>query len=128
MPSWVVRRPCVVVAVAILVACIAAVSGLPRVQAEPTPVPGCSFTQGVTTCTTTTEEQTTATHVAVSGCLYGPTGQPGRRERTFLDTYLVSTTTVTQQHGLAGEVFDTQVSTMRTLVDSQLVSDVCLPA
>ena len=87
--------------------------------------PGCTFDTGTTTCVSTTETTVTSTHVAVSGCNYGPTGIPSRRSRTFEDTFLVTATTTTLQHGRQGAVYDSSTETTRTLVSSVQISDVC---
>jgi hypothetical protein len=87
----------------------------------------CTFEQGTTTCTSTATHTETGTHTAFSGCLYGPFRQPGRRLRTFEDTYLITETTTTYQHGKSGKLYDSHTETSRDLVSSRLVSDVCEP-
>jgi hypothetical protein len=81
----------------------------------------------VTTCVTTAQHQEVGSHVEISGCLYGPTGIPGRRSRTFSDTYLVTETTTTLYHGQSDNAFSSQTVTSRQLIGSTLVSDVCEP-
>lgn len=85
----------------------------------------CTFDRGTTTCTSVVQSTTTGTHTAVSGCLAGPTGVPGRRERTFQDTYLVTVTTTTLSHGRHGPVYDSRTDTMRQVTSSTLLSDTC---
>src|SRR3954465_2600264 len=51
---------------------------------------GCTFSLGTTACVSTAQHEETSTHIEFSGCLYGPNGQPGSRQRTFSDTYLVT--------------------------------------
>jgi hypothetical protein len=87
----------------------------------------CSFSRGVTTCVTTTQHQETATHVEYSGCRYGPNAVPGRRSRTFSDTYLVTETTTTKYHGRSDHAFSSHTTTSRQLVSSRQISDVCEP-
>ena len=86
---------------------------------------GCSFSQGVTTCITTTQREITTTHVETSGCLYGPTGIPGRRSRTFSDTYLVTETTTTLYHGRSDQQISSETTTTTVRIRSTLISDVC---
>jgi hypothetical protein len=89
----------------------------------------CTFDRGVTTCVATTEEAETSTHQEFSGCLAGPPPvfRPGARTRTFEDTYRVTTTLTTTQHGRRGKVIEERTSVERTLVSSRLLSDVCEP-
>jgi hypothetical protein len=87
----------------------------------------CSFSRGVTTCVTTTQHQETGSHVEYSGCRYGPSGVPGRRSRTFSDTYLVTVMTTTLRRGRSDHVFSTQTTTSRQLIGSTQISDVCEP-
>jgi hypothetical protein len=96
--------------------------------ARPLP-PGCTFSKGVTTCVTVTQQQVQSTRTVFSGCTVGPSFPPipGRREQTFRDVTLVTTTTTTLQHGRAGSVFDTQTTTDTQLLSSTLISDVCVP-
>jgi hypothetical protein len=89
--------------------------------------PGCTFGAGTLTCVIVDEVYQTSTHTAVSGCLYGPNGLPGRRERVFEDTYLLTATTTTFQHGLAGIIYDHSTVVTRTLVSSTQISDTCVP-
>jgi hypothetical protein len=85
----------------------------------------CAFSRGTTTCTSTSQRTEVGTHQVFSGCLAGPTGQPGRRVRTFEDTYTVTTTTITRQHGRNGRVYDTTTSDERVLTSSREISSVC---
>ena len=85
----------------------------------------CAFENGTTTCTYVGEFTHTTYHDAVSGCLYGPNAVPGRRTRTFEDTYLVTVTTTTLARGRSGPVYNSSTSTSETLMSSQVVSDVC---
>ena len=87
--------------------------------------PTCSFAAGTLTCVYVDQVYQTSTHTAVSGCLAGPTGVPGRRERVFEDTYLVTATTTTLQRGYAGIIYDHSTVVTRTLVSSTLISDTC---
>lgn len=95
--------------------------------AAPAPAENCTFGQGTTTCVRVEQSFEDATHSEVSGCLYGPTGIPSARLRTYADVLLVTTTTTTLAHGLAGAVYDTSVSVVRQLYSSRLISDVCQP-
>ena len=86
----------------------------------------CDFDRGVNTCTSTTESTETTTWQVFSGCMAGPPPfGPGRRVVTMEGTWLVRTTTVTQQHGRNGRTFSEESSTERTLVSSRQVSSVC---
>jgi hypothetical protein len=97
-----------------------------HVDAAPPNDPGCSFDRGTNTCVTTSERTEVSTHQQFSGCVAGPPPfRPGRKVRTFEDTYLVTTTTTTLQHGLNGETFETQSSEARTLVSSREISSIC---
>lgn len=87
--------------------------------------PDCAFAAGTLTCVYVDEVYQTSTRTAVSGCLAGPTGVPGRRERVFEDTYLLTATTTTLQRGYAGIVYDHSTVVTRTLVSSTLISDTC---
>jgi hypothetical protein len=87
----------------------------------------CTFDRGTTTCVTTTTRMETETIAMVSGCLYGPDRQAGRRTRTTETTYRVTDTTTTRQHGRNGAVYDTQTASSREFVSSRFVSDVCEP-
>jgi hypothetical protein len=91
--------------------------------------PGCTFSQGVTTCVTTTQSIVTSTHTEVSGCMAsnGTTFVPGRRERTFQDRVQVTQTTTTLRHGRNGKTFDTQTTSQSQPLSSTLVSDICVP-
>ena len=85
----------------------------------------CSFSRGVTECVTTAQRQENSSHAEISGCLYGPTGIPGRRTRTFADVLLVTETTTTHQHGRHGAVYDSSTATRTERLSSSMVSDVC---
>jgi hypothetical protein len=87
----------------------------------------CSFVQGTMSCVTTNQYTETGQHVEYSGCSYGPTGQPGRRERTFDDTILVTANTTTLRHGREGAVYSTSTDVNRQIVSSTLLSDLCMP-
>jgi hypothetical protein len=100
-------------------------SGQPHPAAALAVADGCEFSRGTTTCTTTTQYTETSNHSVYSGCVAGPTGQPGRRVSTFEDTYLVTRTTTTYQHGHNGKVYDTQTTEQRELQSSRQVSSTC---
>jgi hypothetical protein len=87
----------------------------------------CSFSRGTTTCVSTVQYTETTTHSEYSGCVAGPSGQPGSRVRTFSDTYLVTATTTTLRRGKSHKVYSSKTVTTRQLVSSTLVSDVCQP-
>jgi hypothetical protein len=87
----------------------------------------CSFDNGTTTCVSVSQTTETTTHQATSGCLYGPTGIPSRRTRTFLDTILVTTTTTILSHGHSGAEYSSSTEVTRQLQSSRLISDVCEP-
>lgn len=92
--------------------------------------PDCTFERGVTTCVTVTERTETGTHQAFSGCVAfnGTEFVAGRRVRTFADTFLVTETTTTLQHGMRGAVFDTSVAEERALISSVEINSVCEPS
>lgn len=87
----------------------------------------CAFSRGTTTCVTTAQHTETSTHDEISGCLFGPSSVPGRRARTFRDTFLVTESTTTLQHGRRGRVYDTSTAVSRELVSSVQIADVCQP-
>jgi hypothetical protein len=88
----------------------------------------CTFARGTTSCTTVVARFTeTETRALVSGCVAGPTGQPGRRPRTLLDTYQVTVTTTALSRGRGGPVYDSSTDTERLLVSSVEISNVCDP-
>lgn len=87
----------------------------------------CVFANGSTTCTSVDQYTYTTLRSLVSGCLYGPNALPGRRTRTFEDTYQVTVTTTTVSHGKSGPVYDTTSSSIETLISSRQISDVCEP-
>jgi hypothetical protein len=105
-----------------------ATQALSEPTAAPTEPPGCTFSCGVTTCVTVTQQVIEESHTEISGCTVGPSLPPiPGRERTFVDTVLVTTTTTTLQHGRNGKVFDVQTATTRQVLTSRLISDVCVP-
>jgi hypothetical protein len=89
----------------------------------------CTFDRGVTICTYVSQRSETLTRVVYSGCVVGPffPPQPGRRVTTYEDTYLVTTTTTTYQHGRHGKIYDSTTTVERVLESSRLVSSVCEP-
>jgi hypothetical protein len=91
--------------------------------------PGCEFSHGVTTCTTTAQHIEAGTHAEVSGCMAfnGTIFVAGARTRTFNDQVQVTETTITKRHGHNGSVFDVSTGTQRDILSSTLVSDVCVP-
>ncbi len=95
--------------------------------AAPPTADGCTFSQGVTNCTSFQTRQETRQRTVVSGCLAGPTGVPGRRTTVFEDAILVTTTTTTKAHGIEGPVFDTQTTEMTEIISSRELSSVCEP-
>jgi hypothetical protein len=95
--------------------------------ATPQPEPGCTFQNGVTTCVTVSQSQDQQTVTMVSGCLYGPEGVPGRRERVFLETWLITATTTTYAKGVNGPIYDSSTTVTRDLLSSTQVSDTCYP-
>lgn len=84
--------------------------------AAPPTADGCTFSQGVTTCTSFQTREETRQRTVVSGCLAGPTGVPGRRTTVFEDAILVTTTTTT-----------TQTTEMTEIISSRELSSVCEP-
>ena len=107
----------------LLTACLLA---LPAV-AQPEEDPNCSFSRGTNVCAYETQRSETSTIQMFSGCVAGPTGQPGRRVTTYEDTYLVTTTTTTYQHGRNGKVYDSNTTEERQFMSRHLVSSVCEP-
>ena len=108
----------------------AASSGaLAPVSAQRAAEENCSFSRGVTTCVSTVQYTETSTHSEISGCSYGPSfpPAPGRRTRTFSDTWLVTVTTTTLRRGKSDRVFDSHTTTDRQLLTSTQTSDVCEP-
>jgi len=87
----------------------------------------CAFSRGTTTCVATAQYTETTTHDEISGCLFGPSSVPGRRARTFRDTFLVTESTTTLQHGRHGKVYDISTASSRELVSSVQIADVCTP-
>ena len=87
----------------------------------------CTFSRGTTTCVTTVQFTETRTWSVYSGCVAGPTGQPGRRVTTYEGTYLVTQTTTQLRHGKSGKVYSTTVTRSETLLTSRQVSTVCEP-
>jgi hypothetical protein len=97
--------------------------GMPNEQ------PGCAFDRGVTTCVSMSTSAVTSNIVQVSGCMaFVPPASfvPGRRERTYLETFAVTTSNTTLSHGRNGAVFAASSSSTRELVSMQLVSDTCV--
>ncbi len=89
--------------------------------------PGCTFDRGTTTCVIV-DTSTTVTRITMtSGCMYGPEGRPGRRERVYDQTWLITATTTTYAHGRNGPVYDHTTTVTRTLQGMELVSDTCYP-
>jgi len=99
------------------------------VLAKPETPDNCTFERGTTTCTFVTQRSETVTRQVYSGCVVGPffPPRPGRRITTYEDTYLVTTTTTTYQHGRNGKVYDSTTTEERVLESSRLVSMVCEP-
>ena len=87
----------------------------------------CTFSRGMTTCTTTVQYQETSTHSEYSGCRYGPNGVTGSRVRTFSDVDLVTVTTTTLRRGKSDHVYSTHTDTTRQRLRSTQTSDVCQP-
>lgn len=87
----------------------------------------CTFERGTTTCVSVEQSAETELRNVFSGCLAGPTGQPGRRVTTWEDTYIVTTTTTTFSHGRNGRTYDTVVEVTRELTTSRTVNSVCEP-
>lgn len=96
-------------------------------RAAPEPPEGCTFSEGLTTCTSTQTHTEMRQRTVFSGCLAGPTGVPGRRLTVFEDTLLVTTTTTTSTRGLHGKVVDTQTTETTQLLASREVSSICEP-
>ena len=95
---------------------------------ESPPDATCEFDLGTTTCTTVVETLETAERTVFSGCLAGPPpGVAGVRRQTFLDTFLVSTTTITRSRGRRGPVYEVSTATTSELLSSQLVDSSCTP-
>ncbi len=86
----------------------------------------CTFSRGTTTCVTTVQYRETTTHSEYSGCLYGPSGAPGRKIRTVSTTYLVTATTATLRRGKSGKIYSSQTVTTRQFLTSS-TSEVCEP-
>lgn len=90
--------------------------------------PTCSFVRGTTTCTTVQRDLQQSDRTVTSGCLAGPPpGVPGVRRQVFVDTDLITTTTVVRSRGRGGPVFDTSTSTTTERIFSQLISSTCEP-
>lgn len=87
----------------------------------------CTFERGTNTCVTVEHSTQTEPRTLTSGCLYGPQSQPGRRSRIFEDTYLITTTTTTLQHGRNGRVYESWTEVTRELVESRQIADLCEP-
>ena len=83
----------------------------------------CHYSRGVTTCSTVvSQENVVTTTQEFSGCLTS-----GRRIRTYLNHYLVTTTLTTRAQGRCGQVFHSWTSKQQQLLFRDLVSDVCQP-
>ena len=102
-------------------------SAVASASAAPETTSSCTFNAGTLTCVYVDVVFQTSTHTAVSGCLYGPTGVPGRRERVFEDTFKLTATTTTLRHGYAGSLYDVSTAVTRELQSSVQISDTCLP-
>ena len=102
-------------------------SAVVSASAVPETTSDCTFDAGTLTCVYVDVVYQTSTHTAVSGCLYGPTGLPGRRERVFEDTYKLTAVTTTLRHGYSGNLYDVSTAVTRTLESSVLISDTCTP-
>ena len=89
----------------------------------------CQFDRGVTTCVSTSSQTVVTTTQETSGCFVtvGTAEVPGIRTRTFLNHFLVTTTTTTRAHGRCGRVFDSSSSEQQQLQFRDLVADVCVP-
>lgn len=87
----------------------------------------CTFDEGITTCVIVDQVTQTTTHIETSGCVAfnGSEFVPGRRSRTYSDTFLITATTTTYAHGKNGPVYDHTTDVTRTLQSSVLISDVC---
>jgi hypothetical protein len=97
-------------------------------HSEAPPSPGeCSFSQGVTTCISTSQYQETGTHTVYGGCVAGPTGVPGRSVTVYEDTYLVTAVTTTEYHGASDRIIQSNTVTTRDLVSSVQISRTCEP-
>ncbi|HEU4324671.1 MAG TPA: hypothetical protein VFS21_16120 [Roseiflexaceae bacterium] len=108
-----------------LLALALAIGALPPAAARA--ATSCTFERGITTCVITVQSTETQRRTMVSGCMYGPQGVPGRRSRIFEDTYLITATTTTHQHGRHGRIYDSWTEVTRELVESRLVADLCEP-
>ena len=102
-------------------------SALAGASTAPEITSDCTFDAGTLTCVYVDVVYQTSTHTAVSGCLYGPTGLPGRRERVFEDTYKLTAVTTTLRHGYAGSLYNVSTTVTRTLESSVQISDTCSP-
>lgn len=96
-------------------------------NAAPPLDPGCTFERGTTTCVIVSQEEQHETITMYSGCMYGPHGVPGRRERVFDETFLLTATTTTLAHGRSGPVYDFWTTVTREMVSMTLISDTCYP-
>jgi hypothetical protein len=102
----------------------ALVAALPVAAADPA---SCSFSKGITTCVSTSHTTETVQIQLISGCVAGPTGQPGRLTRTIEQTFLVTVTTTTLSHGAEGRVYSSSTDVTRELVSAEEISRVCEP-
>jgi len=96
-------------------------------SSAPAADPNCSFSRGTNTCVAVTQSTEHDQITMVSGCLYGPHGTPGRRERVFDRTFEVTTTTTTLAHGRNGPVYDSSTTQTRQLLSMVQISDTCYP-
>jgi hypothetical protein len=88
----------------------------------------CRFDKGVTTCTRIVSQEThTGAHDEVSGCMTfdGTSFVPGRRTRSFSDTFVVTTTEMTRAHGRCGRIFESSTTQQQELASSVMTSDRC---
>jgi hypothetical protein len=93
-----------------------------------TPDESCSFSRGTTTCVSTVSFEEKTTHQEISGCSVGPffPPVPGRRTRTFDDTYLVTVQHITYYRGRSNHAYASEDrETSRVLESSTQVSDKC---
>ena len=90
--------------------------------------PTCSFLRGATTCTTVRRALQQSGRTVTSGCVAGPPpGVPGVRLQVFVDSDLITTTTVVQSRGRGGPVYDTSTTMTTERLFSQLISSTCEP-
>lgn len=93
-------------------------------SAEPT----CSFSRGTTTCTTVQRDLQQSERTVTSGCVAGPPpGVPGVHRQVFVESDLITTTTVVLSRGQRGPVYDRSTTTTTERILSQVVSSTCEP-